>query len=58
MARVQRLEKKMEEMLKDWEWEPVVRALAVARELCAFIWELQHIMRDKLPAPTMTTNPS
>lgn len=28
--------------------------IAVARELCAFIWELQQIMRDKLPAPIIT----
>lgn len=25
--------------------------VAVARELCAFVWELQQIMRDQLPAP-------
>ena len=32
--------------------------IAVARELCAFIWELQHIMRDKLPVPTVTNTAS
>ena len=32
--------------------------IAVARELCAFIWELQQIMRDKLPAPIITKTAS
>jgi hypothetical protein len=24
--------------------------VAVARELCAFVWELHHLLRDRLPA--------
>ena len=28
--------------------------VAVARELCAFIWELHQLMRDALPASAQT----
>jgi len=32
--------------------------VAVARELCAFIWELHQLMRDRLPASSETQHPS
>jgi len=32
--------------------------VAVARELCAFIWELHQLMRDRLPASDSTQNAS
>ena len=31
--------------------------VAVARELCAFVWELHQLMRDRLPASSETPHP-